>query len=221
VHSSTLVTAGIYLIIRFFPIIRRGGLCYTIIFISLITITISRLVANYEIDLKRVIALSTLRQLGLMMFSLSLGCYNLSFFHLLTHALFKSLLFLCAGVVIHGSFGYQDIRKMGGLVNYLPFTGFCIGLSSLALGGFPFLAGFYSKDRILEYIELGEVNIFAFILIFISIGLTIIYSFRLLYYRVFGGRKIYLSVNFSENKIISYRIILLGMGSVFGGCTIR
>jgi len=220
VHSSTLVTAGIYLIIRFFPLIRRN-IIYTMMFISLITMLMSSLVANYEVDLKKVIALSTLRQLGLIIFSLSLGCWKLSFFHLLTHALFKSLLFLCAGVVIHGSFGYQDIRKIGGLVVYLPFTGFCIRLSSLALGGFPFLAGFYSKDIILEFIELIYINIFVFFLILVSVGLTIMYSIRLIYYSLFGNSRIFLRINFGERRTISFSIIFLALGSVLGGRVLR
>nr|YP_665519.1 NADH dehydrogenase subunit 5 [Campodea fragilis]ABF49569.1 NADH dehydrogenase subunit 5 [Campodea fragilis] len=219
VHSSTLVTAGIYLMIRFFPLLSDEML-KVMMFVSLMTMLMSSLVANYEVDLKRIIALSTLSQLGLMMFSLSLGCHKLSFFHLLTHALFKSLLFLCAGVVIHGSYGYQDIRKMGGLVSYLPFTGFCMGLSSLALGGFPFMAGFYSKDMILEFMELMCVNFFSYFLMLFSVGLTMMYSIRMMYYSLFGESKIFLSVNFGESSTMSMSMISLGFGSIFGGSLI-
>nr|YP_665532.1 NADH dehydrogenase subunit 5 [Campodea lubbockii]ABF49582.1 NADH dehydrogenase subunit 5 [Campodea lubbockii] len=219
VHSSTLVTAGIYLMIRFFPLVN-GNLMMLMMFISLATLMMSSLVANYEIDLSKIIALSTLSQLGLMMVSLSMGCWKLSFIHLLTHALFKSLLFLCAGVVIHGSYGFSDIRKMGGLVMYLPFTGFCMGLSNLALGGFPFLAGFYSKDMIIEFMGFGMINKFFFFFMYLSVGLTMMYSMRMIYYSLFGESSIFMNINFSEDKIMSFSMINLALGSVVGGCVL-
>jgi len=147
VHSSTLVTAGVYLIIRFNYLV---GLNLFIFYLGRLTIFMSGLGANFEIDLKKIIALSTLRQLGVIMIVLSLGYSELAFFHLLTHALFKSLLFLCAGVFIHGARDCQDIRFLGGVMSGMPISSLFFVCCSLSLCGFPFLSGFYSKDLILE-----------------------------------------------------------------------
>jgi len=147
VHSSTLVTAGVYLIVRFSEILGVNRVLY---FLSVTTIFMSGLGANFEIDLKKIIALSTLSQLGVMMIALSLGFLELAYFHLLMHALFKSLLFLCAGVCIHGFEDKQDIRVLGGVIERAPLTTFYFLGCSLALCGFPFMSGFYSKDTILE-----------------------------------------------------------------------
>ena len=158
VHSSTLVTAGVYLIIRFNARIvgSLGGDC--LLLLGCLTIFMAGLGANFEYDLKKIIALSTLSQLGVIIRVLSLGWANLAFFHLLTHALFKALLFICAGSIIHGRGDRQDIRTMGGLVNFMPLRVMMINLANLSLCGFPFLAGFYSKDLILEVAFLGPLN---------------------------------------------------------------
>lgn len=121
-----------------------------LIFLSVITIFISGIVAIYEYDLKKVIALSTLSQLGIMIFAISLGLYEVAFFHLLSHALFKALLFLCAGVLIHGGGGTQDIRYFGALTKSYPLISVCLNLANFSLCGIPFMAGFYSKDMIIE-----------------------------------------------------------------------
>jgi len=147
VHSSTLVTAGVYLIIRFNEMLGMRRVLY---YISVGTIFMSGLGANFETDLKKIIALSTLRQLGVIIIALSLGLVELAYFHLLMHALFKSLLFLCAGVYIHGYGDKQDIRTLGGVMESSPLTSFYFIGCSLALCGFPFISGFYSKDLILE-----------------------------------------------------------------------
>ena len=141
VHSSTLVTAGVYLLIRFYPLFINID-CSILVFIGIITIFISGLGANFEYDLKKIIALSTLRQLGLIMRVLFLGFPLVSFFHLLTHAFFKALLFLCAGAIIHCIMGSQDIRHIGGVINLLPFTRSCFCISSFSLCGLPFLSLF-------------------------------------------------------------------------------
>nr|QPK42135.1 NADH dehydrogenase subunit 5 [Paragavialidium sichuanense] len=182
VHSSTLVTAGVYLMIRFSPMIYVGGGNYFLLFIGCLTMFMSGLVANYEFDLSKIIALSTLSQLGLMVGSLAMGYPMVSFFHLLTHALFKSLLFLCAGCYIHVLLDYQDIRYMGSLGLMMPYTSACFHISMLSLCGFPFLSGFYSKDLILELCSLGQLNYFIYVLFYVSTGLTVMYSVRLLYY---------------------------------------
>jgi NADH-ubiquinone oxidoreductase chain 5 len=164
VHSSTLVTAGVYLLIRF-NVLLAGTKFGSFLLLF---------------------ALSTLSQLGLIIRILAIGFPKLAFFHLLTHALFKALLFICAGAIIHNIKDSQDIRYMGGLVIQIPLTSSCFNLSNLALCGIPYLAGFYSKDLILEIVSLSYLNFFSFILYFFSTGLTVCYSLRLVYYSISG-----------------------------------
>nr|YP_010947222.1 NADH dehydrogenase subunit 5 [Mustilizans eitschbergeri]WGO62199.1 NADH dehydrogenase subunit 5 [Mustilizans eitschbergeri] len=182
VHSSTLVTAGVYLLIRFNILLVDMIIFKILLLLSVLTMFMSGIVANYEFDLKKIIALSTLSQLGLMMSILSMGFSDLAFFHLLTHAMFKALLFMCAGVIIHMMNDIQDIRYMGGISLYIPLTSLCFNISNLALCGIPFLAGFYSKDLILEMVSFSNLNMLVFILYYISTGLTVFYSLRLLMY---------------------------------------
>jgi NADH-ubiquinone oxidoreductase chain 5 len=186
VHSSTLVTAGVYLLIRFNILLINSYLSNILLLIGGLTIFMAGLSANYEFDLKKIIALSTLRQLGLMIRILAIGFYKLAFFHLLTHALFKALLFICAGGIIHNIKNSQDIRDMGILVNYMPLSVSCLNVANLALCGMPFLAGFYSKDLILEIVIISDINFISFFLFFFSTGLTVCYSFRLSYYSLMG-----------------------------------
>lgn len=186
VHSSTLVTAGVYLLIRFNILLVDSWTGQLLLLLSGLTIFIAGLGANFEFDLKKIIALSTLSQLGLIIRILSIGFYKLAFFHLLTHALFKALLFMCAGAIIHNINNSQDIRLIGGLGIHIPLTSACFNVANLALCGMPFLAGFYSKDIILEVVSLSYVNIFSFFLYFFSTGLTVCYSFRLVYYAITG-----------------------------------
>nr|YP_010946850.1 NADH dehydrogenase subunit 5 [Rhabdoblatta nigrovittata]WGO57607.1 NADH dehydrogenase subunit 5 [Rhabdoblatta nigrovittata] len=185
VHSSTLVTAGVYLLIRFSSSFSPM-LNMILLIISGLTMFMAGMGANFEYDLKKIIALSTLSQLGLMMSILSMGFAGLTFFHLLTHALFKALLFMCAGVVIHSMKDSQDIRFMGNLAFQMPLTSSCLMISNFALCGMPFLAGFYSKDLILEMVSLSYLNMFGFFLFFFSTGLTVCYSLRLFYYTLCG-----------------------------------
>lgn len=217
VHSSTLVTAGVYLLIRF-NIILNENLCLFLLLISSLTIFIAGLGANFEFDLKKIIALSTLRQLGLIIRILSIGNYKLAFFHLLTHALFKALLFICAGAIIHNLKDTQDIRFIGNLMVHMPLTCICINISNLALCGIPFLAGFYSKDLILEVVSIDFVNIFIFLLFFTSTGLTVCYSFRLCYYTITGDFNFYSlhSLN-DEGWIILKSILLILIFVIFRG----
>nr|ASL24543.1 NADH dehydrogenase subunit 5 [Semanotus bifasciatus] len=186
VHSSTLVTAGVYLLIRF-NYSFSSGLFYFLLFISSMTMFMSGLGANFEFDLKKIIALSTLSQLGLMMSILALGSFELAFFHLLTHALFKALLFMCAGNIIHSMSDCQDIRFMGSLVTFMPLTCAFFNICNFSLCGLPFLSGFYSKDLILEIMSMNYLNIFIYLVFYISIGLTVCYSFRLAYYSLSGS----------------------------------
>nr|WRY72429.1 NADH dehydrogenase subunit 5 [Farynala starica] len=217
VHSSTLVTAGVYLLIRFF---NQFNFCNKyMLFFSLLTMLMSSFCANYEFDLKKIIALSTLSQLGLMMSSLFLGMVNLSFYHLLTHAVFKSLLFLCSGIMIYYMNNNQDIRMMGVVSNYLPFTSACFNISSLALCGFPFLSGFYSKDLIVELMSMSILNFFIYSLFYFCLGLTACYSVRLFFYSVFFKNKhISLCLFFESFSFMNFSIFFLSFFSVFFGC---
>lgn len=185
VHSSTLVTAGVYLLFRFNRFLIRFEVKNLLLYISVFTIFMAGLIANFEIDLKKIIALSTLSQLGLIIIVLSLGLKFLAFYHLLTHAVFKSLLFICAGIIIHFIDNNQDIRFYGILNEYVPFTIIRFYVSRLALIGFPFLSGFYSKDLIIEIIYIINFNIFIISFIILSVILTVSYSLRLIYYIFF------------------------------------
>lgn len=217
VHSSTLVTAGVYLLIRFNYSIRIS-LINLLLVIGCLTIFIAGLGANFEFDLKKIIALSTLRQLGLIIRILSLGEFKLGFFHLLRHALFKATLFICAGCIIHSLSNCQDIRFIGGLVKTLPLTCCIFNISNLALCGIPFLSGFYSKDLILEVVSINYLNIFIYLIYFISTGLTVIYRIRLVYYSIIG-RFNFLSLNYlrDHGSIILKGIIGLVFFVVIGG----
>jgi NADH-ubiquinone oxidoreductase chain 5 len=155
VHSSTLVTAGVYLLTRFSSFILEDVLRLLFI-LSILTMFIAGLVATFEYDLKKIIALSTLSQLGVMIFAISLGLTEIAFFHLVIHALFKAILFLCAGVLIHGIGGSQDIRDFGSMLLHYPLVSVCLNLANLSLCGVPFISGFYSKDLIVEIIAQGN-----------------------------------------------------------------
>lgn len=179
VHSSTLVTAGVYLLIRFQGALQLRGVREILLVLGVLTIFISGLGANLENDLKKIVALSTLRQLGLIVGILGIGYYQLAYFHLLTHALFKALLFMCAGSIIHRAKGYQDLRLISGVIIIKPLTRARFLVSNLSLCGFPFLAGFYSKDIILEIIRISVVRSFIIMLFYISTGFTVIYTYRL------------------------------------------
>tara|TARA_B110000261_G_C12988930_1_gene319506 strand:- start:204 stop:743 length:540 start_codon:yes stop_codon:yes gene_type:complete len=151
IHAATLVTAGIFLIIRCSPLFEFAEI--TLIFIMLIggiTAFFAATVAITQDDIKKVIAYSTCSQLGYMIFICGLSEYNLSLFHLINHAFFKALLFLGAGSIIHSMSGDQDMRKLGSLTRIIPYTYSMMLIGFLALSGFPFLSGFYSKDLILE-----------------------------------------------------------------------
>nr|QNG56360.1 NADH dehydrogenase subunit 5 [Phalacridae gen. sp. MJ-2020] len=201
VHSSTLVTAGVYLLIRFNYCLSMD-LKYIILFFSCLTMFMSGLGANFEFDLKKIIALSTLSQLGLMMSILVLGEYKLAFYHLLTHALFKALLFMCAGAMIHNLNNNQDIRYMGSFLNFMPLTCTFFNISNLSLCGLPFLSGFYSKDLILEMMSMNNFNLFIYLIFYISIGLTVMYSIRLTYYSILGDYNMWSVISMNDKGFI-------------------
>nr|YP_009185847.1 NADH dehydrogenase subunit 5 [Gabronthus thermarum]ALO70575.1 NADH deshydrogenase subunit 5 [Gabronthus thermarum] len=209
VHSSTLVTAGVYLLIRFNSLLSLNLMMF-LLFLGSMTMFMAGLGANFEFDLKKIIALSTLSQLGLMMSILSLGEYELAFFHLLTHALFKATLFMCAGCIIHNLNDCQDIRFMGSLIYHMPVTCCFFNISNLSLCGIPFLSGFYSKDLILEVLSMSYLNIYIYLIFFVSTGLTVAYTFRLMYYTLMGDFN-FLSLNCINDKSF---IMLKGMSGL-------
>nr|AQP28599.1 NADH dehydrogenase subunit 5 [Hospitalitermes sp. A TB-2017] len=217
VHSSTLVTAGVYLLIRFSPSFGYW-LNVFLLLVSGLTMFMAGLGANFEFDLSSIIALSTLSQLGLMIMTISIGLSGLAFFHLLTHALFSALLFMCAGGVIHSMGDSQDIRFMGGLSIYMPFTSSSLMVSNFALCGMPFLAGFYSSDFILEMFSMSYVNMFGIFLLFVSTGLTVCYSFRLFYFVLCGDFNFVPSYSMVEtNYNMMIGMVGLLIMSIFGG----
>nr|QDI93330.1 NADH dehydrogenase subunit 5 [Roburocoris exiguus] len=220
VHSSTLVTAGVYLLIRFFPLLSMYD-CSVFLFLSMMTMLMSGLGANFEFDLKKIIALSTLSQLGLMMSILFVGFPNLAFFHLLTHAFFKALLFLCAGLIIHVMNNSQDIRDMGFLIKTLPYTSSCFIISSFSLVGAPFLSGFYSKDIIIEFLFMNEYNFMYYFIFLFCVILTMSYSFRLFNYTMMMGSGNYCFQMYIEDKSMTYSMVILVFFSIFFGVVLN
>nr|YP_002242160.1 NADH dehydrogenase subunit 5 [Damon diadema]ACI02274.1 NADH dehydrogenase subunit 5 [Damon diadema] len=219
VHSSTLVAAGVYLMIRFsLNLGMWGGYLF---FLGTLTMFMAGVGANYETDFSSVIALSTLSQLGLMMMIVSLGGWMLAYFHMVIHALFKAMMFMCAGAVIHGMGGNQDVRFVGGLIGYSPFVGMGFSCSMLALMGFPFFAGFYSKDLILESEVFSGLNMFMGVMIILSFALTVSYSMSLGYCSMWGSGWVGLGLcSWGEGKIINCSIIFLVFMSIVGGAVV-
>lgn len=218
VHSSTLVTAGVYLLIRFRNLIQCFRILRLLIYLGVLTTLIASFRALFEPDLKKVVALSTLSQLGIIIRTLALGFRELAFIHLLTHAIFKALLFICRGKIIHSVGGYQDARKMGGEMYNLPITRIIIVLSSYALCGVPFLAGFYSKDLIIESGLIGDIFFVNYCLYILSVGLSTRYSFRLLFIRMVGftNQNLYIRRDEEDWVILISKVFLLVISLVRG-----
>nr|UPX88246.1 NADH dehydrogenase subunit 5 [Sida crystallina] len=219
VHSSTLVTAGVYLLIRFngfFTDINES-----LFVLSTLTMFMSGLVATFEYDLKKIIALSTLSQLAVMMFSISMGLFDLAFFHLIIHALFKALLFLSAGAMIHGVGGTQDIRFYGGSIKNFPVIAVCLNYANLSLCGFPFLAGFYSKDLIIEMACQGYFNQLLLMFMFIAVGLTVAYSLRLTFLAFVSSPNAWVSsFVYDTEKEVFIPIVVLTISSLISGSSL-
>nr|AWV83452.1 NADH dehydrogenase subunit 5 [Kikihia muta] len=218
VHSSTLVTAGVYLMIRFSNIILNFDYIQLFMLISILTMLMSGISANFEFDLKKIIALSTLSQLGIMMTIIMIGYPMLSFFHLIVHALFKATLFLCAGILIHNFNNNQDIRVMGCLSFQMPLTITMMNIANMSLCGIPFLSGFYSKDLIMETMCSSHINLLIMMFMYIGIGLTSFYSARLTFFSMNMNYNFYKlsSLNESMNNMIK-SIIILSIYSIFSG----
>nr|YP_010577070.1 NADH dehydrogenase subunit 5 [Tristichotrochus unicus]UZN92188.1 NADH dehydrogenase subunit 5 [Tristichotrochus unicus] len=223
VHSSTLVTAGVFLLIRFYPFLSEfNGFRVGLLFVSVLTLLMAGIGANYEYDLKKVIALSTLSQLGVMMMSLGLGMPLLALFHLYTHALFKAMLFLCAGAIIHNNSNSQDLRQLGNLWQQMPLTVSCLNVANLALCGAPFMSGFYSKDLILETSLYSPCNLLILLLIFIATGMTAAYSIRLSIYSLWGhSNHLPMHSNFDEDIKVTSAVLVLSVITIFIGSVMQ
>nr|YP_011008841.1 NADH dehydrogenase subunit 5 [Oligobrachia dogieli]WPV72831.1 NADH dehydrogenase subunit 5 [Oligobrachia dogieli] len=219
VHSSTLVTAGVFLLFRFSPFLSQFSLFNNILmFISSMTMLMASLSASLQFDLKKIIALSTLSQLGLMMFSLSLNSPLYTYFHLLTHAFFKALLFLCAGTIIFFINHSQDIRMISNLKKSMPITSSSMIIANLALCGLPFLAGFYSKDMIIEESFLKSMNMMIFFIVLFSIGLTANYSFRLMFMLLWSPQLFFPYYNFNNLSFnFNFPMIFMSFFAIMGG----
>jgi NADH-ubiquinone oxidoreductase chain 5 len=189
IHAATMVTAGVFLIIRCSPLFEYSADSLLIItIIGSMTAFFAASIGIVQNDMKKVIAYSTCSQLGYMIFACGISAYNVSFFHLINHAFFKALLFLGSGIIIHALNNEQDMRRMGGLLKILPYSYNMMLIGSLALIGFPFLSGFYSKDLILEsaYSQYKIQSIFSYNLGTLSAFFTAFYSGRLLYLTFLG-----------------------------------
>nr|YP_009502513.1 NADH dehydrogenase subunit 5 [Alasmidonta varicosa]AWV82786.1 NADH dehydrogenase subunit 5 [Alasmidonta varicosa]UZC55599.1 NADH dehydrogenase subunit 5 [Alasmidonta varicosa] len=219
VHSSTLVTAGVYLVIRFYStLVETQEVLWMLSKVGALTLLMAGLSACFEVDLKKIIALSTLSQLGLMMFTVGVGFPLIAVFHLLTHALFKALLFLCAGSIIHSTSDTQDGRILGNLNYLLPYSSGCLVLSSVALCGMPFLSGFYSKDLILESAFSGLSGSLEILVMLMGAGLSLVYSLRILLIGVFGQNYGNSLVGYGvESGYMMVSIFILSIGAVMGG----
>nr|YP_009987577.1 NADH dehydrogenase subunit 5 [Tropidocephala brunnipennis]QBZ38050.1 NADH dehydrogenase subunit 5 [Tropidocephala brunnipennis] len=215
VHSSTLVTAGVYLMIRF-NMFLIGYLNFFLLNLSLLTILMSGFAALYENDLSKIVAFSTMGQLGFMIFIILMGCEYLGFIHLLIHAIFKSLLFLCSGFFIMNSMGVQDIRFMGNLGVQNPFVSSCFLISLFSLCGLPFYSGYFSSDFIIELFILSEINFFYFIIFFFSIYLTLIYCIRVFMFLFIMNLNMNF-ISYSSKFYMSFSCFVLTIFSVFSG----
>ncbi|MDR0441697.1 MAG: NADH-quinone oxidoreductase subunit L [Candidatus Accumulibacter sp.] len=191
IHAATMVTAGIFMVARMSPLFELSDTALSfVIVIGSITALFMGFLGIIQNDIKRVVAYSTLSQLGYMTVALGASAYSAAIFHLMTHAFFKALLFLAAGSVIIGMHHDQDIRNMGGLRKYMPITWLTSLIGSLALIGTPFFSGFYSKDSIIEAVKLSHVagSGFAYVSVMIGVFVTALYSFRM-YFLVFHGEE--------------------------------
>ncbi len=225
IHAATMVTAGVILMVKMFPLIELSQITLiTITFIGALTAMLMGAIGIAQFDIKKIVAYSTCSQLGLMFVAIGTGVPSVAIFHLLTHAFFKALLFLCAGSVIHGMHGEQDLRKMGGLLKKMPITFVCILIGSLSLCGIYPLSGYYSKDAIFESIYMASFiknNDFtslyscSFYFTIASVLFGGLYSFKIIWYAFFG--KIQNEKAHESNFVMLLPMIILSIFSIIGG----
>ena len=223
IHAATMVTAGVFLVVRCSPLFEFSQVALNIVaIVGMVTAIFAASVALVQNDIKKIVAYSTCSQLGYMFFAAGVGAYHVAIFHLFTHAFFKALLFLGSGSVIHAFNNEQDIRNMGGVRKKLPFTYVFMLIGTLALTGFPFLSGFYSKDAIIEfaYLSNSPLGNYTVIVGILTAFLTSIYSWRL-FFKTFHGSYNNKSMPIHETHesplTMLAPLFLLGIGALFAG----
>ena len=223
IHAATMVTAGVFLVVRCSPIYEYSPLILNLItIIGMITAFFAATVALVQTDIKKIIAYSTCSQLGYMFFAAGVGAYNVAMFHLFTHAFFKALLFLGSGSVIHAFKDEQDINNMGGVWKKLPFTYALMIIGTLALTGFPFLSGFYSKDAIIEfaYLKGNTTGYYAAGIGIFTAFITSIYSWRLIFKTFHGeynNKKVKIEETHESPLVMLIPLVLLSIGAISAG----
>lgn len=223
IHAATMVTAGVYLLIRSSPLIEYSSTVLLIcLWLGAVTTVFSSLIGLFQQDIKKIIAYSTMSQLGMMVIAIGLSSYNVAIFHLINHAFYKGLLFLGAGAVIHAVVDNQDLRKYGGLISFLPLTYSVILIASLSLVAFPFMTGFYSKDFILEsaYGQYHFSSIDVYVIAVIGAIFTTLYSVKVLYLTFLSspnGSKNYYKNAHESDIFISLPLVVLAIFSIYFG----
>ena len=227
IHAATMVTAGVFLVARCSPLFEYSQVALNFVAITgMVTAVFAASVALVQNDIKKIIAYSTCSQLGYMFFAAGVGAYHVAIFHLFTHAFFKALLFLGSGSVIHAFKNEQDIRLMGGVWKKLPYTWVLMLIGTLALTGFPFLSGFYSKDAIIEFAFFKGTSIgyYAMTVGICTAFLTAIYSWRLFFITFHGNynnKKIPIEKTHESPLTMLLPLILLAAGAVFAGFLLK
>jgi NADH-ubiquinone oxidoreductase chain 5 len=223
IHAATMVTAGVYLLIRSSPLLEYSSIVLLLcLWLGAITTIFSSLIGLFQQDIKKIIAYSTMSQLGMMVLAIGLSSYNIAIFHLINHAFYKGLLFLGAGAVIHAVADNQDLRKYGGLILFLPLTYSIILIASLSLVAFPFMTGFYSKDFILEsaYGQYYFSSITVYVIAVIGAIFTTLYSVKIIYLAFLSnpnGPLNYYKHAHESDIFMSFPLVILAIFSIFFG----